>query len=125
MLLPLAETLPLRVAPVSKRSNAARVAAAGAGGEATKARLCEAPPSTAMMCSPGMMEVMLDKTGTLRFVVLPSPNWPEEFKPQAARVPSEQRAKPCVLPVPIAVTVLPASTPALLTDTGALLLLVL
>ncbi len=58
---------------------------------------------------------MVTATGTGLPVVLLLPNSPKLLEPQAATVPSEQSARLCWYPAETAMTVLPASTPVILT----------
>jgi hypothetical protein len=71
VLLPLAATLPLRVAPVSLIPLAASVVATGGGGEAVNARLKLEPQVIAVNRAP-----VFTNTGTLLLVVVVLPNWP-------------------------------------------------
>ena len=65
VVLPLAFTLPLRVALASRPPDAATLVATGGGGAATSARLCPLPATTVMGRSPLRKALVLTNTGAV------------------------------------------------------------
>ena len=76
------------------------------------------PQLMALTVLPASTPSIFTSTGTLRLVLLPSPNWPELLYPHAASVPSLHRATVCNWPAAIIAIDLPASTPLRSTSTG-------
>ena len=83
---------------------------------------------------PAKTPVVLTNTGTLLLVVVPLPSCPWVLAPQQTTLPSEvlaQALEPVALepdvldePTDTSVTVLPANTPEVFTNTGTLLFVV-
>ena len=97
-----------------------------------KARLWAAPAATETTVLPASTPLCVTRAGTWLSIVLLLPSWPYPLPPQAATVPSEHKARlwlnaPIHNPRPAATetTVLPASTPLCVTNTGSLLYVVL
>src|SRR4051812_32799458 len=120
---PAALTVAAKVAALGLGLIAAKFATAGATGSATKLIVCvdRDPLDTQAKSSPAPKALVLTATGEFREVVLLLPSCPEVPNPQAATVPSEQRAKLWKPPAPIATTVLPERTPDVETRTGTVL----
>src|SRR4051794_38748919 len=81
------------------------------------ATLWEVPAAKATTVLPASTPLVLTATGTRSPTVPSLPNWPTWLKPQPTTVPSEQSAKLNSRPAAMAVTVLPASAPLVLTAT--------
>jgi hypothetical protein len=92
------------------------VVVVGGGPDFDTARLKWAPAATAVAVVPGGNNV---DTGTLLFVLVPFPNSPLPFSPQANTFPADVNAKLWSSPPETAVTVVPGGNNV---DTGTLLL---
>ena len=77
----------------------------------------------AMTVLPASTPEVFTAAGTRLPVVLLLPSWPEVLAPHAASVPSVHSTTVCITPAAMAMTVLPASTPAVFTSTGRELLI--